>query len=130
MRKHFHLPLLAALPALLAACDDRPDLDGYSRARYNTAADCQRAYRAQLAGGLQNPCQKSSAGSRVSYFGPYMYNDGSSTRYVGYTSSGAVASSGLTYNSKKGSYSGFKSPGVSRGGLTTSGRAASSSVGS
>ncbi|MBZ9714527.1 hypothetical protein [Deinococcus multiflagellatus] len=125
MRKRFTLPLLAALPAVLAACNDDLDLDRYSRVRYNSYADCLAANRTMINRGLSNPCQKSSGG----YYGPYARIVGSTTRYIGYSSSGGLSSSGLTYDSKKGTYGSFKAP-VSRGGFTSSARAGSSSSGS
>ncbi|WP_221088492.1 hypothetical protein [Deinococcus aquaedulcis] len=128
MRKRFSLPLLAALPAVLSACGDDLDLDRYSRVRYNSYADCLTANRSMINRGLSNPCQKSS-GSGGGYYGPYARIVGSTTRYIGYTSSGGLSGSGLTYDSKKGTYGSFKAP-VSRGGFTGSARAGSSSSGS
>ncbi|PTA69537.1 hypothetical protein [Deinococcus arcticus] len=125
MRKRFTLPLLAALPAVLAACDDDLDLDRYSRVRYNSYAECLAINRVMVNRGLRNPCQKSSGG----YYGPYARIVGSTTRYIGYTSSGGLSGAGLTYDSKKGTYGSFKAP-VSRGGFTSSSRAGSSSSGS
>ncbi|WP_102126242.1 hypothetical protein [Deinococcus planocerae] len=126
MRKTFHLPLLATLPALLAACggDDDLDLDRYKRTSYSSYQRCLAENRVYIERGMQNPCQKSGR----SYYGPYMYFGSSTTRYVGYTPSGGLASTGLTYDSKKGTYGSFKAP-VSRGGFTSTSRASSSSSG-
>lgn len=125
MSKVIHLPLLAALPALLAACGNDQDLSRYSRTSYNSYAQCQAAYREQIRQGLQNPCQKTSrTGGGFFYFGPYILNAGGTTRYVGYTPAGGVAATGLT--SGKSGYSTFKAPSVSRGGFTTSSRASGS----
>ncbi len=124
MRKTFHLPLLAALPALLAACgDDDLDLDRYKRVKYSSYSQCVAENRVYMERGLQNPCQKTGGG----FYGPYMYFGGGWTRYLGYTASGGVAPTGLQYDTKKGTYGSFKAPGVSRGGLTSTGRARSSS---
>ncbi|MBZ9749537.1 hypothetical protein K7W42_01540 [Deinococcus sp. HMF7604] len=120
MSKRFTLPLLAALPAVLAACGDDLDLDRYSRVRYNSYAECLAVNRAMTSRGLPNPCQKTSGG----IYGPYARIVGGTTRYIGYTSSGALSGSGLTYDSKKGTYGSFKAP-VSRGGFTSSSRAGS-----
>lgn len=123
MRKTFHLPLLAALPALLVACgDDDLDLDRYKRTKYTSYQQCRLANQDAIQRGLQNPCQKTSGG----FYGPYLLLRAGLTRYVGYTRSGGVASSGLTYDSRTGKTSSFKAPGVSRGGLTSTGRASSS----
>lgn len=121
MRKTFHLPLLAALPAVLAACGDNPDLDRYQRVKYNSYSQCERENRIYVQQGLSTPCQKTSGG----YYGPYMYFGSGRTRYVGYTSSGGVSPSGLEYDAKRGTYGSFKAPGVSRGGFTSTGRAGS-----
>lgn len=131
MTKTFRLPLLSALPALLVACGSDIDLDRYHRQSYNSYADCQRMYSAQMRNGLDHPCQKStsSAGGSSSsgrYWGPYTYQDEKSTRFVGYSPSGLPASSGLSFDTKKGTYGSFKAPGVSRGGFTTSSRASGS----
>lgn len=122
MSKTFHLPLLAALPALLASCGDDIDLDRYKRTKYTSYQQCRLANQAAIQRGLQNPCQKTSGG----FYGPYIYLAGRTTRYLGYTAAGALARSGLTYDSRKGSASTFKAPNVSRGGLTSTGRASSS----
>lgn len=133
MSKTFHLPLLASLPALLAACGDRDDdLNRYSRLQYATYQECIAANQAVIEQGLQNPCaEEDDVGlKKKRYYGPYTLIASGLTRYVGYSSlRGGPLSSGLTYDSKKGSYGTFKAP-VSRGGLTSSARAASSSSGS
>ncbi|SMB90862.1 hypothetical protein [Deinococcus hopiensis] len=123
MRKTFHLPLLAALPALLASCA-HDDYSRYSRVSYNSYEDCRRAYAAQIAQGLRNPCYRSSSGSSFFYYGPYFYSSGSTTRYLGYTPSGGIDERGMSYDARKGAYGSFKARGVSisRGGLTSSGR--------
>lgn len=121
MSKTFTLPLLAALPALLASCGN--DLDRYSRGQYTTYEQCLNANRSVIQQGLTNPCQKRSSGG---YYGPYVFIAGGLTRYVGYTSAGGLSGRGLTYDSKKGTYGSFKAP-VSRGGFTSSSRARSSS---
>ena len=86
-------------------------------------------YSAQVRNGLTNPCQKSTGSTGESgtssggrYWGPYTYQDGKSTRFVGYSPRSLPASSGLSYDVKKGTYGSFKAPGVSRGGFTTSSR--------
>ena len=123
MRKAFHLPLLAALPAVLAACgDDDLDLDRYKRTKYTSYEQCRLANRDAIQRGLQNPCQKTSGG----FYGPYIWLASGLTRYVGYTSSGRVAPTGLTYDTRSGKTTSFKAPGVSRGGFTSTGRASSS----
>ena len=133
MTKTFRLPLLSALPALLVACGKDATLDRYSRQSYNSYADCQRMYSAQIRNGLSYPCQQSTGstgggGSSSSgrYWGPYTYQDGHRTHFVGYSPSGLPASSGLSYDTKKGTYGSFKAPGVSRGGFTTSSRSSGS----
>ncbi|MFC4426084.1 hypothetical protein [Deinococcus navajonensis] len=121
MRKSFQLPLLSSLPALLLACGDRDDLGRYNRVQYSSYEQCMQANRAAVQQGLSNPCQKSG---RAAY-GPYIRYLGASTRYVGYTASGGVATSGLNYD-KQGRVSSFKAPGVSRGGFTSSARSGGS----
>ncbi|BDP42313.1 hypothetical protein DAETH_22820 [Deinococcus aetherius] len=126
MSKTFHLPLLATLPALLAACGDNDlDLDRYKRTKYTSYEQCRLANQDVIRQGLRNPCQKTSGG----FYGPYILLGSGLTRYVGYTSSGGVAPTGLTHDSKRGTYGSFKAP-VSRGGFTSTGRAGSSSSGS
>ncbi|MEF2276922.1 hypothetical protein V3W47_01345 [Deinococcus sp. YIM 134068] len=124
MSKSFHLPLLAALPALLVACgDDDLDLDSYKRTKYTSYQQCRLANQEAIQRGLRNPCQKTSGG----FYGPYLLLASGLTRYVGYTAAGRVASTGLTYNTRTGKATSFKAPGVARGGLTSTGRAGSSS---
>ena len=129
MRKTFHLPLLAALPALLVGCDDDDDYSRYQRLGYNSYAECLRAYQVQIAQGLGNPCYRNSSGSGgFFYYGPYFYTSGRTTRYLGYTPSGGIDQRGLTYDAAKGRYGSFKASGVtvSRGGLTSSRRSSGS----
>ncbi|MBZ9715299.1 hypothetical protein [Deinococcus multiflagellatus] len=131
MKKHFHLPLLAALPALLAACGpDEVDTDGYGRRAFKTETECRVAYKRERSRGLTNPCSGERVGSssRVIYFGPYTSTSSSGTRYLDYTSAGKVSQNGLSV-SPTGRVNTYTAPTVSRGGFTTSARA-SGSVGS
>lgn len=129
MSKSFSLPLLAALPALLVGCGDDDDFSRYQRTRYNSYEECRLAYQVQINQGLSSPCYRSSSGGSFFYFGPYFYTYGSTTRYLGYTSSGGVDTRGLSYDSKRGSYGSFKASGVSRGGFTSGSRGRSGSFG-
>lgn len=124
MRKTFHLPLLAALPGLLAACgDDDLDLDRYKRTKYTSYTQCRLANQDAIRRGLPNPCQKTGGG----FYGPYILLASGLTRYVGYKANGGVSPTGLTYDARTGKTTSFKAPGVARGGLTSTGRASSSS---
>lgn len=102
MRKIFHIPLLTALPTLLTGCQHEPNISQYQRVTYNSFAQCMEAYRPQILQGLQNPCYQSrvSVGGGFVYYGPYIYNGGGTTRYLGYNSSGQPASTGLLFNQK------------------------------
>ncbi|PIH00079.1 hypothetical protein [Deinococcus sp. UR1] len=119
MSKSFTLPLMAALPALLASCGN--DLDRYSRTTYGSYEQCIIANRVLIQQGLRNPCVRHTGSS---YYGPYVLIAGGSTRYVGYNNLGKVSGAGLTFDSKRGSYGSFKAP-VSRGGFTSSSRSGS-----
>lgn len=129
MTKKFVLPLLAALPALLSSCSREVPIDRYQRLSFNSYDECLRYYRPQIAQGLQNPCYRDTpTSSGFAYIhGPYFYNMGATTRYMGYSSSGAPLGTGLTYNSKSGRYGSFKAGGTSRGGFTSSSRGSGSS---
>ncbi|GGI71121.1 hypothetical protein [Deinococcus wulumuqiensis] len=126
MTKTFVLPLLAALPALLVSCRDDVDISRYQRMQFNSYQECAAYYRAQIQQGLQNPCARSSSvsgsGASFMYYGPYYYNQSGTQRYVGYDASGNPAPTGLSYDSKRGSYGSFKAGGTRRGGLTSSAR--------
>lgn len=128
MKKTFHLPLLTSLPLLITACagsDNRIDLNGYQRNTFNSEAECRAYYRVQIDRGLTNPCQRSSSGGRVSYFGPYYSGPFNNTTYLGYRSTGAVNTSGLRF--KNGTYVGsYAAPTVSRGGFTSRSRSGGS----
>ncbi|MFN4250492.1 hypothetical protein [Deinococcus sp.] len=119
MSKSFTLPLMAALPALLASCGN--DLDRYSRTTYGSYEQCIIANRVLIQQGLRNPCV-SRTGS--GFYGPYVLIAGGTTRYVGYDNLGKVSGAGLTFDSKRGSYGSFKAP-VSRGGFASSSRSGS-----
>ncbi|MFW8627749.1 hypothetical protein [Deinococcus sp. ME38] len=119
MSKSFTLPLLAALPALLASCGN--DLDRYSRTTYSSYEQCLIANRVLIERGLSNPCQYRTGGG---YYGPYVLIAGGISRYVGYDRLGKVSGAGLTYDSKRGSYGNFKAP-VSRGGFMSGSRSGS-----
>ena len=119
MSKSFTLPLMAALPALLASCGN--DLDRYSRTTYGSYEQCIIANQVLIQQGLSNPCVRHTGSS---YYGPYVLIAGGSTRYVGYNNLGKVSGAGLTFDSKRGSYGSFKAP-VSRGGFASSSRSGS-----
>lgn len=122
MSKTFRLPLLAALPAVLAGCGGDPDLNQYRRTSFNSYAECVRAYQPQIARGLQNPCQKTArTGGGSFYYGPYFFAGRGNTRYLGYDRSGGVAGQGLSFDSK-GSVRTFSKPGTGRGGFTSGSR--------
>jgi hypothetical protein len=124
MSKTFRLPLLAALPALLASCGSDPDLGQYRRTSFNSYSDCVRAYQTQVDRGLQNPCQKTvRTGGGFFYYGPYFFAGRGNTRYLGYdrSGSGGVAGQGLSFDSK-GNARTFSKPGTSRGGFTSGSR--------
>lgn len=128
--KKFHLPLLAtALPALLAACADDVDLDGYGRRAFRTDAECRVAYKRELQRGLTNPCTGERVGSsgRVIYWGPYTSRGANGTSYLGYDQTGKVARSGLQL-SPTGRVNTYSAPTVSRGGFTSSARAGSTAA--
>lgn len=133
--KTFHLPMLASLPVLLAGCGDSDDLSRYNRMQYASYQECLIANQQLIQQGLQNPCTEEDDDTdlfkkKKKYYGPLFYAGSGSTRYVGYSgrSGGVLSDSGLTYDSKKGSYGSFKAP-VSRGGLTSTARGALSSGG-
>lgn len=128
MSKKFVLPMLAALPALLASCSREVPIDRYQRLSFNSYDECLQHYRPQIAQGLQNPCYRGTpTSSGFTYIhGPYFYNTGATTRYVGYTSTGTPSGTGLTYNRKSGRYGSFKAGGTSRGGFASSGRGSGS----
>ena len=131
--KTFHLPLLASLPTLLAGCGDADDLSRYNRMQYASYQECLTANQQLVQQGLQNPCSEEEDSDfyrKKRYYGPLFYAGSGRTRYVGYASrsGGLLSGSGLTYDSKKGSYGSFKAP-VSRGGLTSTARGALSSGG-
>ncbi|WP_155297560.1 hypothetical protein [Deinococcus kurensis] len=119
MSKSFTLPLLAALPALLASCGN--DLDRYSRTTYGSYEQCLIANRVLIDRGLSNPCVYRTGGG---YYGPYVRIVSGTTRYVGYDRLGKVSGAGLTFDSKRGSYGSFKAP-VSRGGFMSGSRSGS-----
>ncbi|GHF48414.1 hypothetical protein HNQ07_002649 [Deinococcus metalli] len=119
--KTFHLPLLAALPAVLAACGPGGvDTAGYNRWSYTSYQQCLDANRALLTQGLSNPCQRSGS----TYFGPYIRVFNGSRQYLGYDGSGKTVAGGVTYDPVRGSYGTFRAP-VSRGGFLGSSRSGS-----
>lgn len=124
MKKVFVIPLLASLPALLSGCADNPDISRYQRVGYNSYAECMAAYRTQISQGLQNPCtqNRSFVSGGYLFYGPYLFNSGRDTRYVGYDSSGQPARDGLRVNTAKGTFGSFKAAGTSRGGFTSASR--------
>ncbi|PJI52482.1 hypothetical protein CTI14_41615, partial [Methylobacterium radiotolerans] len=119
----------------------RPDLHRPRRAQlgrlkaYASYQECLIANQQLIQQGLQNPCTEEDDDTdlfkkKKKYYGPLFYAGSGSTRYVGYSGryGGVLSGSGLTYDSKKGSYGSFKAP-VSRGGLTSTARGALSSGG-
>ena len=123
MKKKFHIPLLAALPVLLAGCSGEPNISQYQRTGFNSYQECMAAYRTQMQAGLQNPCtaNRTYVGSGFRYYGPYLHNDGSNTRYLGYDADGNPARQGLRYDNAKGTFGSYKAS-TSRGGLTSGSR--------
>lgn len=125
MKKEFRIPLLMALPALLAGCERSADLNQYQRRGYNSYAECIAAYQAQIQLGMQNPCVANNTyvvgGGGFAYWGPYMYVNSGRTRYIGYDSGGQPSATAYTYDPKTNRYS-TSSSSIRRGGFTRSGR--------
>lgn len=146
--------LPALLPALLTACGPdtkQVDTSGMSRQAFKTQAECLAAYKTQIDQGLQNPCNRETrTGGGFVYFGPWYgsmgristssgLNTGSTspgtsaapipsqgTRYLGYTPTGTVSTTGLQVN-PTGRASSYTAPTISRGGFSTGARGHSSS---
>lgn len=151
--------LPALLPALLSSCGPdqgkQVDTSGMSRQAFKTEAECRAYYKLQIEQGLQNPCNREqrAGGGGFIYFGPWFgsmgsissrggFNSGSptpgttsgpipsqGTRYVGYTPSGKVSTTGLTIN-PNGRASSYTAPTISRGGFSTGARGWGGSSGS
>ena len=142
--------LPALLPALLSSCGpdtpDKVDTSGMSRRAFKTEAECRAAYKTQIEQGLQNPCNREQrVGGGFIFFGPWFGSMGSissssglntgstspgtstgpipsqGTRYLGYTPSGTVSTSGLSIN-PNGKASVYSAPTISRGGFSTGAR--------
>lgn len=146
--------LPAVLPALLVSCGpdtQRVDTSGMQRQSFKTQEECLAAYKPQIEQGLQNPCNRErGVGGGFIYFGPWFgsmgritssggLNSGSptpgttaapipsqGTRYLGYTPSGTVSTSGLSIN-PNGKASSYSAPTISRGGFSTGARGTGSS---
>lgn len=119
--KAFHLPLLAALPAVLAACGPGVvDTAGYNRWSYGSYQQCLDTNRALLTQGLSNPCQRSGS----TYFGPYIRVLNGTRQYLGYDRSGRTLAGGVTYDPARYTYSTYRAP-VTRGGFLGSSRSGS-----
>ncbi|MFD1734400.1 hypothetical protein ACFSC4_28760 [Deinococcus malanensis] len=101
-RKAFHLPLLAALPVLLASCVDQP------ANTHSQQQECELSYQWEIENGYENPC----------------YDDDDSHYKVKASSTNKGAALKRVKRSKA-QYA--SSSGVSRSGLTSSARASSGS---
>ncbi|WP_412029749.1 hypothetical protein [Deinococcus yunweiensis] len=120
--KAFHLPLLASLPAVLAACGPSGvDTNGYNRWSYASYQQCMDANRPLVTQGLSTPCQR---GGGSSYFGPHIRVNGGTRQYLGYDRNGKTLASGVSYDPARGTYSTYRAP-VTRGGFLGSSRSGS-----
>ena len=121
--KTFHLPLLAALPALMASCTaPSGTVNDYQRTTYATYEDCVRANQTYVNQGMHNPCARNQTSG--GYFGPWFFWGGGVGRVVGYNADGSASRSGYQVD-KSGRLTGrFQAPQISRGGFSTGSRSA------
>lgn len=127
MKKRFYLPLLTALPALLSSCSSPQDnINNYRRTSYPTYEECMRANQYYVAQGMVNPCQRQTGSTYV--HGPYMHWSGSTSRAIGYTSTGDLDRRAYTYDQKTGKGNSVSSRvRVTRGSFGSSGGSSSGS---
>ncbi|WP_261664064.1 hypothetical protein [Deinococcus sp. Marseille-Q6407] len=118
--KKFHLPLLAALPALMASCSSPGgNVNDYQRNTYATYEQCLQANQKYIDQGMQNPCVRNQ--SSGGYYGPWFFfwGGGGAGRVVGYNNDGSASRSGYQVD-RDGRLSGrFQAPRISRGGFST-----------
>lgn len=126
--KTFHLPLLAALPALMASCaSPAGDVNDYQRNSYATYEECVQANQKYIDQGMQNPCTRNQTAG--GYYGPWFFFWGGGLgRVVGYNADGSSSRSGYQVD-RSGRLTGrFQAPQISRGGFSTGTRSAGSTA--
>ncbi|ADY26361.1 hypothetical protein Deipr_1210 [Deinococcus proteolyticus MRP] len=117
--KKFHLPLLAALPALMASCSSPAgNVNDYQRNSYATYEECVQANQKYIDQGMQNPCTRNQTAG--GYYGPWFFFWGGGLgRVVGYNADGSSSRSGYQVD-RSGRLTGrFQAPQISRGGFST-----------
>ena len=124
--KRFHLPLLAALPAVLSGCQSYNYVNNYTRTSYPTYQACLAASQPYIAQGVPNPCVMQQVGGVYMYYGPWMYFGGGYTRVVGYDSDGRMSRQGTTFDRTGRATGRFAAPKVTRGGFSTGSRSSGS----
>lgn len=120
--KRFHLPLLAALPAVLSGCQSYNYINNYTRTSYPTYEACLLASQGYLAQGIPNPCVAQQVGGVYMYYGPWMYFGGGYTRVVGYDYDGRMSRQGVNFDRNGRATGRFAAPKVTRGGFSTGSR--------
>lgn len=122
--KKFHLPLLAALPALMASCaSSGGNVNDYQRNSYATYEECIQANQKYIGQGMQNPCTRQNQTAGGGYYGPWFFFWGGGLgRVVGYNGDGTSSRTGYQVD-RDGRLTGrFQAPQISRGGFSTGGR--------
>ncbi|MFC6617704.1 hypothetical protein [Deinococcus radiophilus] len=94
--KKFHLPLLAALPALMASCaSSGGNVNDYQRNSYATYEECIQANQKYIDQGMQNPCTRQNQTAGGGYYGPWFFFWGGGLgRVVGYNGDGTSSRTG------------------------------------